>query len=94
MIRAVVWNEFVHERENASSAASTPTASTPPSPRASTPTRASTPRTATLDEPENGLPLDRLKDTDVLLWWGHKAHARSTTPPSTASPSGSTRGWG
>ena len=31
-------------------------------------------RTATLDEPENGLPPDVLNNTDVLIWWGHLAH--------------------
>lgn len=31
-------------------------------------------RTATLDEPEHGLPDDVLDATDVLVWWGHKAH--------------------
>ncbi|HEX8598573.1 MAG TPA: ThuA domain-containing protein [Chloroflexia bacterium] len=31
-------------------------------------------RTATLDEPEQGLPADVLESTDVLLWWGHAAH--------------------
>jgi trehalose utilization protein len=31
---------------------------------------------ATLQEPEHGLPEDRLATTDVLLWWGHKAHGR------------------
>jgi trehalose utilization protein len=31
-------------------------------------------RTATLDEPEDGLPEDVLMDTDVLVWWGHSAH--------------------
>lgn len=31
-------------------------------------------RTATLDEPQNGLPDEVLNDTDVLLWWGHMAH--------------------
>lgn len=31
--------------------------------------------TATLDEPEHGLPEDLLADTDVLTWWGHAAHA-------------------
>ena len=31
-------------------------------------------RTATLDEPENGLPDAVLAETDVLLWWGHMAH--------------------
>lgn len=31
--------------------------------------------TATLDEPEHGLPAARLDGVDVLLWWGHRAHA-------------------
>ncbi|HEY9593875.1 MAG TPA: ThuA domain-containing protein, partial [Spirochaetia bacterium] len=32
-------------------------------------------RTATLDEPANGLPPAVLDATDVLVWWGHMAHA-------------------
>ena len=31
-------------------------------------------RTATLDEPDHGLPPAVLDSTDVLLWWGHTAH--------------------
>ena len=31
-------------------------------------------RTATLDAPEHGLPSDVLEETDVLAWWGHRAH--------------------
>lgn len=31
-------------------------------------------RTATLQEPEHGLSTSVLDSTDVLLWWGHKAH--------------------
>ncbi|MCB0195225.1 MAG: ThuA domain-containing protein [Anaerolineae bacterium] len=31
-------------------------------------------RSATLDEPEHGLTEDILAKTDVLLWWGHRAH--------------------
>jgi len=31
--------------------------------------------TATLDEPEHGLTEEVLDQTDVLVWWGHKAHA-------------------
>lgn len=31
-------------------------------------------RTATLDEPEHGLTETVLDETDVLIWWGHKAH--------------------
>jgi trehalose utilization protein len=30
--------------------------------------------TATLDHPEHGLTDDVLKQTDVLIWWGHIAH--------------------
>lgn len=30
--------------------------------------------TATLDEPGQGLPDERLAATDVLVWWGHAAH--------------------
>jgi len=30
--------------------------------------------TATLEEPEHGLSEARLAATDVLTWWGHKAH--------------------
>ena len=29
---------------------------------------------AVLDEPEQGLPEEKLNQTDVLIWWGHKAH--------------------
>ncbi len=31
-------------------------------------------RTATLDEPEHGLTEAVLAQSDVLIWWGHKAH--------------------
>src|SRR4051812_42471614 len=31
-------------------------------------------RTATLDEPDHGLPASVLGETDVLVWWGHIAH--------------------
>ena len=31
--------------------------------------------TATLDEPEHGLTEERVKSTDVMLWWGHLHHA-------------------
>jgi trehalose utilization protein len=33
-------------------------------------------RTATLDEPEHGLTDKVLSQTDVLVWWGHMAHAQ------------------
>ena len=33
-------------------------------------------RTATLPQPEHGLTEEVLKDTDVLLWWGHSLHGQ------------------
>ena len=30
--------------------------------------------TATLADPNHGITAERLQDTDVLIWWGHKAH--------------------
>ncbi len=33
-------------------------------------------RTATLEEPEHGLTEEVLADTDVLVWWGHRAHKK------------------
>ena len=33
-------------------------------------------RTATLDMPEHGLSEEVLNETDVLIWWGHVAHAK------------------
>jgi trehalose utilization protein len=37
-------------------------------------------RTATLDEPEHGLTEEVLAETDVLVWWGHKAHGDVVDP--------------
>lgn len=31
-------------------------------------------KTATLDDPDCGLPEGTLENTDVLLWWGHMSH--------------------
>jgi len=33
-------------------------------------------RTATLQEPDHGLTDEVLQQTDVLIWWGHMAHAQ------------------
>jgi trehalose utilization protein len=34
--------------------------------------------TASLGEPDQGLTEDRLNQTDVLMWWGHKKHGEVT----------------
>jgi trehalose utilization protein len=74
MIRTVVWNEFVHERENPVVRDIYPDGihSVIAAALAEDPDIA--PETATLDQPEHGLSQARLDATDVLLWWGHKAH--------------------
>ena len=75
MIRTVVWNEFVHERENDLVRSIYPDGihATLAAALAGDGVEVST---ATLDQPEHGLPQDRLDATDVLVWWGHKAHGR------------------
>lgn len=74
MIRAVVWNEFVHEKENPVVREIYPDGIHMAIARGLASDADIEVGTATLDEPEHGLPGDRLAETDVLLWWGHKAH--------------------
>jgi trehalose utilization protein len=73
-LRVTVWNEFRHERSNPQVGAVYPdgihAALAGPLREAGHEVR-----TATLDEPGHGLGGDVLASTDVLLWWGHKAHA-------------------
>jgi len=73
-LRVTIWNEFRHERENPVYGALYPAGihgaiaeGFAGDPRFAL-------RTATLDEPEHGLTTATLDATDVLVWWGHKAH--------------------
>jgi len=73
-IRVTVWSEFRHEKSNPKVAALYPNGMHE---AIAGPLRACpdiVARTATLDEPEHGLPADVLASTDVLTWWGHMAH--------------------
>ncbi|WGF90490.1 ThuA domain-containing protein [Marinivivus vitaminiproducens] len=74
-IRALVWGENVHEHENATVGALYPDGMHGTIAAA---LRADgiEAETAILQEPEHGLADERLARTDVLLWWGHKAHGR------------------
>jgi len=75
-IRAVVWNEFIHEQNNDVVKEIYPDgihAAIAGFLGAEDGMEAST---ATLQEAEHGLPQARLDETDVLLWWGHKAHGQ------------------
>jgi len=76
MINTIVWNEFIHERQDPEVRAVYPDgihATIAAALQRDTELHVST---ATLDEPEHGLSAARLDQTDVLLWWGHAAHDR------------------
>ena len=73
MTQVTIWNEFRHERTEAHVAAHYPHGIHATLAEALAPTGMAI-RTATLDEPEQGLPDTLLSTTDVLIWWGHLAH--------------------
>ena len=73
-IRVTIWNEFVHERQNPTVAQVYPNGIHGALADFLSKHEDFQVRTATLDEPDYGLPQDVLDQTDVLLWWGHAAH--------------------
>ena len=80
MIRVTVWNEYVHEREDAAIAALYPEGIHGAVAAALGGCEDITVRTATLYDAEGNLTPDCglspavLADTDVLIWWGHVRH--------------------
>lgn len=75
-IRVTVWNEFQHEKENPKVTSIYPDGIHETIAEFLRPQSGFEVRTATLDEPEHGLSDAVLKGTDVLVWWGHKAHGK------------------
>ena len=73
-INTIVWGENVHERENAVVRDIYPNGMHQTIADALNQDAGISATTATLQDPEHGLPQDRLDDADVLLWWGHAAH--------------------
>lgn len=73
-IRVTVWNEFRHERSNATVKSIYPNGMHEAIATRLRKEPGVTVRTATLDEPEHGLTEAVLAGTDVLTWWGHMAH--------------------
>lgn len=73
-IRAVVWGENIHERTNEVVRGVYPDGMHACIAEALNSRDGIIAETATLQEPEHGLPQSRLDTTDVLLWWGHAAH--------------------
>ena len=75
-IRVTVWNEFIHERSEERIRAVYPDGIHGAIAKMLGTDERFEVRTATLDEPEHGLSEEVLNSTDVLLWWGHVAHAQ------------------
>lgn len=73
MIRVTIWNEYRHEREEDAIRAVYPEG-IHNAIASALEGQAFTTRTATLDMPEHGLSQQVLDETDVLIWWGHRAH--------------------
>jgi trehalose utilization protein len=74
-IRVVVWGENVHEQRSEAIRKIYPKGMHHSIAESLTIDGAFQVETATLQEPEHGLPEARLSETDVLIWWGHLAHA-------------------
>lgn len=72
-MKVTIWNEFRHEKLNEAVRAVYPDGI-----HMAIANHLSqqdmTVQTATLDEPEHGLTEAVLANTDVLIWWGHRAH--------------------
>ncbi len=75
-IRVTVWGENVHEQTNATVRTLYPTGMHQCIADALNSTPGIHATTATLDQPDHGLPPGRLQETDVLIWWGHAAHGQ------------------
>jgi trehalose utilization protein len=79
MLKITIWNEFLHERQNPVVTRIYPQGIHKTLQQNLLPFFSNGEveiATATLDEPEHGLSNERLNQTDVLLWWGHLAHAQ------------------
>lgn len=75
-LHVTIWNEYVHEKMEEKIAAVYPDGIHGAIAEMLGKDQCYELRTATLEMPEHGLSQEVLDDTDVLIWWGHKAHAK------------------
>ena len=73
-IRATVWGENVHEKTDKPVAELYPDGMHAQIAKLLGEDKNIVASTVTLQDPEHGLSVQKLADTDVLLWWGHAAH--------------------
>lgn len=76
MIRVTVWNEHIQDREDPQVLAVYPNGLNAAIASAFSGDARFCVRTATMDQPAQGLPDELLSQTDVLFWWGHVGHAQ------------------
>lgn len=74
MIKVTVWNEFYHEKAEEAVKAIYPEGIHKQIASFLNEEEQLQVRTATLEEPECGLSEEILRNTDVLIWWGHVRH--------------------
>ena len=74
MIRVTVWNEFQHEKMDKSVREIYPDGMHEVVAGHLRRSSDMEVRTATLEQPDHGLTQEVLDSTDVLTWWGHRAH--------------------
>ncbi len=76
LIRVLVWNEFIHEKEDEAVATVYPEGIHRTIADFLGEEDDITVRVATLDDENCGITKEILEETDVLIWWGHIAHGR------------------
>ena len=74
MINVLVWNEYLHERRQPPVAEIYPEGIHGCIAAFLSEDENISVRCATLDMEQQGITEELLKDTDVLIWWGHMAH--------------------
>ena len=74
MIRVTVWNENIHEKSSEEVRAIHPNGIHGTIASILGEDEEFVVRTATLDDPDCGIPEEVLQETDVLFWWGHCGH--------------------
>ncbi len=79
-IRVTIWNEGRHEKKNPRAAEIYPIGIHGAIAAHLRKSAGLTVTTATLDDPEHGLSEPIVRDTDVMLWWGHLHHADVADP--------------
>lgn len=76
MIRVTVWNENVHERKISAVRSIYPDGIHGAIVNALNGNDDIQARAATLEQPDCGITDEVLRDTDVMLWWGHMEHQK------------------